>query len=539
MPNITLSRTTDVFSHRLSVLTSGPRRDALISGLRGIEKESLRVTRDGKLALTPHPRSLGSALTHPSLTTDYSEALLELITPAEHDVAITLEKLDTLHRFVYAELGDEILWNNSMPGLLPDTDEGIPIARYGTSNIGKLKYVYRIGLALRYGRTMQCIAGIHYNYSLSEEVWRVLRADQRSTANAVDFQSDRYLALIRNFRRTNWLLMYLFGASPALDRRFLRDRKHTLETFDADTLYRPYATSLRMSDLGYSNTTAQAALHADYDTLPGYLDALGKAVSQPYPPYAAIGTQRDGEWVQINTNVLQIENEFYSTIRPKRVAGSGERPLHALAARGVQYVEVRCLDIDPFEPCGISLETARFLDAYLLVCALDDSPPLPHAAYIEANANFGRVTLEGRKPDLQLTRDGRDVPLTEWADEWLAKVELAADALDALAGGDAHRRALDAQRAKLAAPETTPSARVLAAMRERGQDFLEFGLAQSRAHAAYFHARPPTADEARSASELVERSLQEQAELERATDPDSFDAFVNDYRGYTLERFSV
>jgi len=333
MPNTTPSRTNDTFSHRLSVLTTGPQRDALIRGLRGIEKESLRVTHDGKLAMTPHSRALGSALTHPSLTTDYSEALLELITPAEHDVAITLEKLDTLHRFVYAELGDEILWNNSMPGLLPETDEGIPIAHYGTSNIGKLKYVYRIGLALRYGRTMQCIAGIHYNYSLNEEVWRVLHADQQSTANAVDFQSDRYLALIRNFRRTNWLLMYLFGASPALDRRFLRDRQHTLETFDADTLYRPYATSLRMSDLGYSNTTAQAALQADYNTLPGYLDALAKAVSQPYPAYEAIGTQRDGEWVQINTNVLQIENEFYSTIRPKRVTHPGERPLHALAAR--------------------------------------------------------------------------------------------------------------------------------------------------------------------------------------------------------------
>ena len=81
-----------------------------------------------------------------------------------------------------------------------------------------------MGLALRYGRTMQSIAGIHYNYSLNEEVWRLLHAEQQSTANAVDYQSDRYLAMIRNFRRTNWLLMYLFGASPALDRRFLRDR---------------------------------------------------------------------------------------------------------------------------------------------------------------------------------------------------------------------------------------------------------------------------------------------------------------------------
>ncbi|WP_233833003.1 glutamate--cysteine ligase [Paraburkholderia sp. ZP32-5] len=538
MPNTKPSRTTDAFSHRLSVLTSGPQRDVLTRGLRGIEKESLRVTHDGQLAMTSHPRALGSALTHPSLTTDYSEALLELITPAEQDVADTLAQLDTLHRFVYAKLGDEILWNNSMPGLLPAADDGIPIATYGTSNIGKLKHVYRIGLALRYGRTMQCIAGIHYNYSLNEEVWRLLHADQQSTANAVDFQSDRYLALIRNFRRTNWLLMYLFGASPALDRRFLRDRQHTLDTLDADTLYRPYATSLRMSDLGYSNTTAQAALRADYDTLPGYLDALAKAVSQPYPAYEQIGTQRNGEWVQINTNVLQIENEFYSTIRPKRVTYPGERPLHALAARGVQYVEVRCMDIDPFEPTGISLETSRFLDAYLLVCALDDSALLPPPACAEANQNFGRVTMEGRKPGLELIRDGKPIAMLDWANELLVKIDAAAAVLDNLHGGDEHARAVAAQRAKLADVSLTPSARVLQTMRDKQQSFIAFALAQSEAHAAYFRASPLDAAQTQTFTDLATQSLDEQAKLERE-EVGSFDAFVAAYRAYTLNRFSV
>ena len=538
MSNTTISRPTNLFAHRLSVLASGAHSHALMTGLRGIERESLRVTQSGQLALTPHPRALGSALTHPSLTTDYSEALIELITPAEHDAEITLDRLDQLHRFVYTKLGDEILWNNSMPGLLPATDDGIPIAQYGSSNIGKLKYVYRVGLALRYGRTMQTIAGIHYNYSLNEEVWRVLHADQQSTASAVDFQSERYLALIRNFRRTNWLLMYLFGASPALDRRFLRDRKHTLETFDADTLYRPYATSLRMSDLGYSNTTAQAALHADYDTLPGYLDALAKAVSQPYPQYEAIGTQRNGEWVQINTNVLQIENEFYSTIRPKRVTYPGERPLHALASRGVQYVEVRCMDIDPFEPTGIALETARFLDAYLLVCAFEDSPSLPPNAYCEANQNFGRVTTEGRKPGLELTRNGKPVAMHEWAEELFAKIEVAAKALDALHGDDSHVRALAAQRAKLADVSLTPSARVLQTMRDKQQSFLAFGLEQSEAHAAYFRSRPLDAAAEQAFAELAVHSLDEQARLERE-EVGSFDAFVAAYRAYTLNRFSV
>jgi len=438
---------------------------------------------------------------------------------------------------VYASLGDELLWNNSMPGLLPADDE-IPIANYGTSNIGRLKTVYRRGLAYRYGRTMQCIAGIHYNYSLHEEVWRRLHADEGSTATLVDYQSERYLALIRNFRRRSWLLMYLFGASPALDTKFLRGKPNTLEAFDADTLYRPYATSLRMSDLGYSNTTAQAALHVDYNTLPGYLDALSKAVSEPYPPYEAIGTHRDGEWIQINTNVLQIENEFYSTIRPKRVTYSGERPLHALASRGVQYIEVRCLDIDPFEPTGIAIDTARFLDAFLLACALDASPTLDCDAYKEANANFASVTMEGRKPGLMLTRDGEPIAMRAWADALMADIETIGRRLDEIRGDDAHARAIAAQREKLADPERTPSARVLRTMRENGHSFLAFARAQSEAHAAYYRAHPPSADAMRASTALAEQSLAEQAELE-AKEAGSFDAFVAAYRAYTLNRFSV
>ncbi|WP_028220088.1 glutamate--cysteine ligase [Paraburkholderia oxyphila] len=540
MPDTTSTRTNDVLTQRLSVLSAGPHRDALTRGLRGIEKESLRVTRDGHLAMTPHAAALGSALTHPSLTTDYSEALIEIITPAEHDASITLAKLDELHRYVYGVLArdGEMLWNESMPGLLPDTDDGIPIARYGNSNIGRLKYVYRMGLALRYGRTMQCIAGIHYNYSLNEDVWHALHAHEQSTATETDYQSERYLALIRNFRRTNWLLMYLFGASPALDGRFLRGRAHALDTFDADTLYLPYATSLRMSDLGYSNTTGQSALRADYDTLPGYLDALAQAVSQPYPPYEAIGTHRDGEWVQINTNVLQIENEFYSTIRPKRVTYPGERPLHALAARGVQYVEVRCMDIDPFEPIGISLETARFLDAYLLACALEESPLLPAAEYEQANENFGLVAKEGRRPGLELKRGNATISLQDWAAELLEKIEHSAAVLDALHGGDEHARSLATQRAKLADASLTPSARVLQTMRDNQQSFLQFALAQSERHAAHFLSRPLDTQAMAQFEALARESLDEQAKLERE-EVGSFDAFVTAYRAYTLNRYSV
>jgi glutamate--cysteine ligase len=402
-----------------------------------------------------------------------------------------------------------------------------------------LKHVYRRGLSLRYGRTMQCIAGIHYNYSLHEDVWRAWAAlDGRSTARMVDVQSERYFALIRNFRRTSWLLMYLFGASPALNRQFLRDRPNTLETLDATTLYLPYATSLRMSDLGYTNNPAQAALLPSYDTLDGYLDVLAKAVSEPHPPYAAIGTQRDGEWVQINTNVLQIENEFYSTIRPKRVTQPGERPLHALSSRGVQYIEVRCLDIDPFEPTGISLQTSRFMDAYLLYCALEDSPLLPRPANEEANENFARITKEGRKPGLTLAREGREVPMQGWAGELLDAIEPVARALDELHGIDEHILALKVQRARLADVSLTPSAQVLSTMRERGQSFDAFALEISERHADHFRSRPLEPEVERKLEALATKSLDDQARIER-DEIGSFDAFVGAYRAYTLNRISV
>ncbi|HGW5396781.1 TPA: glutamate--cysteine ligase, partial [Klebsiella pneumoniae] len=163
----------------------------------------------------------------------------------------------------------------------------------------------RKGLALRYGKTMQCIAGIHYNFSLPERLWPLLRQAEGSELSERDYQSAAYIALIRNFRRYSWLLMYLFGASPALDAGFLRGRPSQLERLDEHTLYLPYATSLRMSDLGYQNN-AQAGLTPCYNDLQSYIDSLRQAVSTPYPPYEKVGTKQDGEWVQLNTNILQI-----------------------------------------------------------------------------------------------------------------------------------------------------------------------------------------------------------------------------------------
>lgn len=516
----------DLLSRRLALLERAP-HDLLRHCRHGLEKEGLRVDARGHLALTAHPAALGSTLTHAQITTDYSEALLEFITDAHEDPATTLAELDAIHRFACPQLGAEQLWMHSMPCQLPD-EASIPIAEYGHSHNGRLKHIYRQGLAVRYGKTMQCIAGIHYNFSLPEALWPLLQQAEGDSRTAQDWQSARYVALIRNFRRYSWLLMYLFGASPALDANFLAGRTHDLEQLDDDTLYLPWATSLRMSDLGYQNN-AQASLKPCYNSLDSYLSSLRKAVSTPYPPYQAIGTQdADGHWLQLNTNVLQIENEYYSSIRPKRVTRPGERPIQALGARGVQYVEVRCLDIDPFLPLGIDLVAARFLDAFLLFCALDDSPNMDSDECRECTDNFALTVKEGRRPGLQLSRAGQPFALKDWGLELLARIEACAARFDAAHGDDLYQQALASQRAKLEDASLTPSARVLQSLREEGLSFHAFALRQSERHAEWFRSRPLDTAEQAAFEQAARNSLTAQAELEARQDG-SFEEYVARY----------
>jgi len=452
--------------------------------VRGLEKESLRVTAAGHLAQTPHSPLLGSALTHPSITTDYSEALIELITEPRGTAAEVLQELSDIHAFVYRSIGDELLWNSSMPCPIGGDDE-IPVAQYGSSNVARMKTVYRIGLGHRYGRLMQTIAGIHYNFSLTDPFWEWLHAREASTLSLRDFKTSQCFALIRNFHRYSWLLVYLFGASPALCSSFVRGGSHGLEPLGEGTLHAPYGTSLRMGDLGYQSD-AQRSIDIPYDNLDEYVAALNRAIREPHPAYAAIGTRKHGEWLQLSTSLLQIENEFYSTIRPKRVTRSGESPRRALADRGVEYVEVRCLDIDPFEPAGISVSTMRFLDAFLLYCLFANSPPSDATARERSRENFRRVVVRGREPGLELARpDGSPVGLQAWALELLDGIDrVAAFLADGEDGG--YQAAVAVARARVKDPSLTPSARVLDALEGGARSYASFALAQSRLHRERF-----------------------------------------------------
>ncbi|MBS0509201.1 MAG: glutamate--cysteine ligase [Proteobacteria bacterium] len=470
---------------------------------RGIEKEGLRVLPAGGLALTPHPLALGAALTHPSITTDYSESQIELITGAHQSVAGCLDELVHIHQYVLrtlADAGGEMLWVSSMPCGLP-TDETIPIGRYGNSHIGRAKSIYRMGLAHRYGRRMQTISGIHYNWSLP------------------GVTSEEYFALIRNFRRHAFVLLYLFGASPALCPCFVEGRTHGLQPMGDgnQALYLPHATSLRMGRLGYQSD-AQASLNVSYNGLSGYADSLYEALTRPYPAYEAIGIRNiGGDYNQLGTSLLQIENEFYGTIRPKRTVQRGERPLHALRERGVEYVEVRLMDLDPFENVGINMSTMRLLDVFLLHCLLSDSPPDTPQEIAELKHNQHQTAERGREPGLQLLRGGQPVLLTDWAAQVLGECAPIATALDAAQGGGDYAAALQQAQAVLGDSRLAPSARVLAAMRaQHGCSYEAFSFAQSNQVRERLLALPWDGARQQHYQALAAQSLTAQKAIEEA-----------------------
>ena len=302
---------TDTFEQRLDAIAADSDID-FAGGRKGIEKESLRIDADGNLSRTRHPEALGSALTNRYITTDFSEALLEFVTPAFRNTWEALQTVCDIHQFTYENLGDEMLWVASMPCRIPD-DAEIPLARYGNSNVGQMKTIYRRGLGYRYGRQMQTIAGVHFNYSLPETFWAPyaqLLGDER---DADVFRSDQYLSMVRNTRRFGWMLLYLFGASPALCKSFASGDHANMSSLNNETWYEPYGTSLRMSDLGYNNQT-QSLLNISLNDIDSYIHDLSAATRTPEPTYENIGVKVDGVYRQLNANQLQIENEYYSAV---------------------------------------------------------------------------------------------------------------------------------------------------------------------------------------------------------------------------------
>ena len=454
---------------------------------------------------------------------------MEFITPPDTSIEQSLETLEDVHSYVYQNLGEDILWSASMPCIMSG-DESIPVAHYGSSNVARMKTVYRLGLGNRYGRMMQAIAGIHYNFSMPQEYWQQAWDEAGQPGEITDYITGRYLGLIRNFHHYSWLLIYLYGASPAVCSSFLRgEDNHALVPFDdqSRSLHLPYGTALRMGDLGY-NSDAQKELHVCYNGLDNYVETLGEAILKPHHEYDGFSSGQDGDYQQLSSSLLQIENEFYSPIRPKRVAYSGETPLGALRRGGIEYIEVRCVDVSPFSPVGLEAQQIRFMDIFLLYCLMEESPPCDDESQAIQDANLEAVVNRGRQPDLMLNNGDGELPMPEWAGELLDAMDGIAKLLDRAHESSDYSAAMNEQRARVADPELTSSARVLREMQEKNVPFFRLAMDYSIQWAEHFKSRK-LSPELRSRYEQESReSLETQTDIEQS-DTDSFDEYLNNF----------
>ena len=487
--------------------------------LRGIERESLRMQRNGFLSQADHPQRLGSALTHPHITTDYSEALMEFITPPQSSIEKAFDFLTDIHAVVHRHLEhEEKLWPLSMPCMLDNEENSIRLAQYGTSNIGRFKTLYRHGLGVRYGRRMQTISGVHYNLSFPDELFEQLQhneSDERlKNLSLQDYRSHRYFGLIRNFIRLTPLVVFLVGASPSVCKCFMTGREHQLLPLLKGTLYLPYATALRMGRFGYQNS-AQKQLGIHYNDLKSYLDGLQKAVHTPYKAFSRLGlNDAAGQPTQINDHVLQIENEYYSLVRPKQVPQAGETPSDALANRGVAYVELRAVDVNPYSPIGIDQSTAGFLESLALYCLLKDSPELLDDEQDTIERNQAEVVNRGRAPNASIVENGENIAIEDWMHQHLTAIQACATTLDTAYATTLYHDALVVMQQRVNEVDDTLSARVIEDTLAQGGTW-NLGSALAQQHANFYDKHTLSPETLTYFDGLSQQSLQQQQALEK------------------------
>lgn len=495
---------------------------------RGIERETLRIQADGKLSTQCHNKALGSALTHPYITTDYSESLLEFITPVSTSIDESLNQLKDVQKFTQEHINGDSFWPMSMPCVVENEDQ-IKLADYGSSNVGKMKTVYRQGLKNRYGSMMQVIAGIHFNFSFSDAFFVSLQDILDDQQPLQDFKSERYFALIRNYKRFGWLIPYLFGSSPALCPSFLQGKPHKIpfKIAPKGCYYLEYATSLRMSDLGYTNSS-QSDLHICNNSVESYVEAVQKAINLPAPEFDSIGVKVDGVYQQLNTNILQIENELYAPIRPKRVAKSGQKPSDALKEGGVEYIEVRAMDVNPFVSTGISKEQMYFLDVFITYCMLNESPMITAEQKNAFTVNTDKVVLEGRNPELILNDKGRDTTVPEWGNEIFSDLADIAALYDKAYGVQCYSQVISDELAKINNPKLTPSAKIMDDLLTKDKGIVGWSMQYVNKFKQEINEHQYTVFDKAYLQSLATDSLVKQKQIEDADTLD-FDAFLADY----------
>ena len=513
---------------------NNPMEKSLFSELEGIlncskvgfEKESLRVI-NSSISQHPHPELLGSALCNHYITTDFSEAQLELVTPPFNDKIKGLRFLEDIHHFVSCNIEDEILWPFSMPMAI-NTEEEIPIANYGPSNLGVFKKIYRNGLSHRYGRMMQAISGVHYNYSVPDSIW------QSSLFKNMDINSKRvrsaaYFNMLRNIYRINWLILYLFGASPIITRSFITKGSQSLKQLDNQTFYLPYATSLRMCNFGYCNISRNK-LQVSMNSLQEYVSDLRKATNTPCNEFATINKINTKLQTQINENVLQIDDEYYAVARAKSKTISEQRTTSKLSQGGVDYIELRSLDLNPYSRIGIDKETVLFLETLLTYCFIKQGQNFTDDEIRNINYNDSLVAQKGREPNLCLSKNGEKTSLKDWGKEIIDNLLSIAAVLDS--DKMQYTNSVELMRKKINNSNLTLSGRFLDDILSKNLSFIDFGNTIGESNKTYYLNLKKSKNvnwDLREKEYIDSHNQQKALEMD---DRQSFKAFVDHYIKY-------
>ena len=450
-------------------------------GKLGIEKESLRVF-SSEISKTNHPDILGSALCNQYITTDFSEAQLELITPAFLDKIGTLDFLDQIQHFTTKNIGDEILWPFSMPPIIK-SQKDIRIADYGTSNLGRFKKIYRNGLAHRYGRKMQAISGVHINYSFTEKIWEA-KILNHNNLESKDIRSSGYFRMLRNIFRMNWLILYLFGASPILTKDFTTEDGDNFKKLEDQIYYLPYATSLRMSNLGYQNSS-RLNLSPSMNHLSEYIFDLKKATNTPHKDFRMINHQEDKSQKQLNDNILQIDDEYYAVARPKSNLLLKKRLINNLNKGGVNYIELRSIDLNPFNRVGIDRETLQFLEIFFIYSFLKASDPIDGDEQRNILNNDLSVAKHGRKPGLMLSRNGNAIELKDWANEILGEMLSITEMLD-VSNQKEYSKIISLMESRVHDPSETLSGKLIEKILTNKTGFIDSGNSIGESYKQYY-----------------------------------------------------
>ncbi|WP_455644764.1 bifunctional glutamate--cysteine ligase GshA/glutathione synthetase GshB [Methanosphaera sp.] len=371
--------------------------EEILAGNFGLEKEGLRITSNGKLALTPHPEIFGKKLENPYITTDFSESQVEIVTPTFHSIDEAYHYLSFIVDIVNTNISDdEYIWNSSLPCIIPPSDK-IPLAKYSNSDNGKQAEIYRKNLAKKYGTKKQLISGIHYNFSFTEETIKKLHENYHKNIEYKEFKNQLYLKIVRNYLRYKWLIIYLTGASVGAHETFTTEcTKLMNKTDEKNSFYSTEGPSFRNASCGYKNLLP---LYPRYDSINNFISDVNSFIE-------------DGS--------LSEAKELYTQIRLK--PKDRDDVLKSLKQDGILYIEIRTVDINPFDKCGITKLDMNFIHLFIIYLLITDETDYPNWQ-ADGVINEELTAQSGYRTDTKLIKDGEKITIKEWATEILEKMK--------------------------------------------------------------------------------------------------------------------